>query len=1116
MASIKERLIQFILRGRDELSPAANQSAEAVENLKSATEELNQTLDAAKDARGLVNGLGSTKRAVEQTEATIGRINGSIVDLRDALDKNPDSVGLAQSLKEAERESSRLNRGLDRLKVQLAEQEQAAKAAGIDTGKLAEEEQRLAAEIEKTKAAISDNNQQLRELQRVQAAAAQGAGEHASRLEAVKTGVTEAAVQFGKWLIGIYLVDKALQGLGAGVTYVKDGITAFLKTGDQFELLDKQLASLMGSAAAGEQAVAWIKDFAKNTPLEVTEVTDAFALLKSYGLDPMGGSLQAIVDKNEELGGGMERLTGISSALGQAYAKQKLQTEEILQLVERGVPVWQLLEKVTGKNAAQLQDLATKGKLGRDVIQALITEIGKSAEGAAAASMGTLTGLVSNLSDTWADFLNRIAKSGALDYAKGKLKELGDSIGQMAADGRLDRLAKALSDMFVRGAEKAQEYIVKVGEIDFDGLVQKASKAAKDIGPAIDQTVQVGRVVLATLTTAWNGFSLLVTSTAATLAKGLQLTIGNLALASGQIAGFFGGDELKAKAEGLYTFLGELSDGYVAQAKTDLEQIGKAWQGLDGQAAASAQRQADAEASKTDAVRSELEQQRMLNQAHADQLVANQQRVVDAAAAGEAAIVDMANAVNLIDAAKTTAQLEGLRDALLAAYREGRLSQEDFTNATALLNGRLRELGQAAGGAADLVSDLEEKLGDLQSVQAAITNARTDVDINAIRTALRKLYNDGEITARQYNEELARTTDKQKELKSAVEAGKKSQDAKNASDREAIKTSEELRRESGLRMEAERRAGDQAMQDRRKGAAEAQKDMSAVEDFYGGVMTRAREPLAQLSEAALAAYDKLQGITTVDLSLDTSGLDATTVSLQRAKDALDSMEAAASTVGLSGFGRFMTDSLVRSQRLQVQYLAEKQSLQQLLEGYEDGSISARNFAQQAEQTRSSVRLLNDSDLRTLESAIDSAKDRMRELGESSQQTLSSLQDELDQLQGNQEDIERRRFAGRRRELESQMEEARQSGDPNAVANLQRSLSLLRQIEAETAAQSERAAQQKRIGEVKAATPALTPAAPSKVIRLETARGKSVEVSVGSESDETNLLSILEDAGLRSR
>ncbi len=423
----------------------------------------------------------------------------------------------------------------------------------------------------------------------------------------------------------------------------------------------------MGSIEGGERAVAWIKDFAKNTPLQISEVTEAFALLKSYGLDPMDGSLQAVVDKNEELGGGMERLQGIASALGQAYAKQKLQTEEILQLVERGVPVWSLLEKVTGKNAAQLQVLATKGRLGRDVIKALIDEIGKSADGTAAKSMSSLTGLASNLSDVWQNFLDRVATSGALDFAKNKLQELGAKISEMDRDGRLDALAQSLSDTFVNGAKSVERYIQQLDKLDFVGLADKAKELAKQVGPAIDQVVSTGQYATATLSTVWNTFSLLVTSSAATLAKGVQLTLGSVLLAGGQIAGFFGGSEIKAKAEGLYSFLGELSDGYAKQADTDLKQIGSAWDFLDQKSADSAQKRTADEAKKTQAVKTELEQQRMLDQAHADHLIANQQRIVDAAASGKTAIADLANAVNLIDSSKSVKQIEGLRVALRKA-----------------------------------------------------------------------------------------------------------------------------------------------------------------------------------------------------------------------------------------------------------------------------------------------------------------------------------------------------------------------------------------------------------------------------------------------------------------
>ncbi|MGE6790893.1 tape measure protein [Pseudomonas guineae] len=1115
--SIKDRLIQFVLRGKDELSPEAKKSAEALAAVSAEAEELSKALDSAKDARGLARGLETTQRAAERAERGLVQADLQVKELRDALSKAPGSAGLEQSLKEAEREARRMERGLDKLRETLGEQEKAARAAGIDTNNLADEEKRLAAEVDKAKVALDANSQQLKVLQREHAAAGRAAAEQATKVDGAREAMSRGAKQVLAFAAAYISLNAAFGLVQKGLNLVRDGIYSMLQTGDQFELLDKRLASLMGSVAAGEQATQWIKQFAKDTPLEVADVSEAFALLKTYGLDPMDGSLQAIVDKNEQLGGGMERLSGIASALGQAFAKQKLQTEEILQLVERGVPVWGMLEKITGKNAAQLSKLATEGRLGRDVIKALVDEIGKSADGAAAEGMNTLTGKVSNLKDVWSDFQDRIADSGALDFAKRKLGEVAAKIDEMDKDGRLDKLAKSLSDTFVNGAESIEKYIEKLGGVDFNELADKASQMAKNVGPAIDQALTAGQYTTATLTTVWNTFSILVTSSAAVLAKGVQLTLGSVLLAGGQIAGFFGGSEIKAKADGLYTFLGDLSTGYVEQAKTDLDQIGKAWDFLDEKKGSSTKKQTDAEAEKTAAVKTELEQQRMLNQAHADNLVANQQRVVDAAATGQAAITDMANAINLIDTAKSVQQLEGLRGAILKAYQDGQLSQEQFTQATGLLNSKLSETGGAASGAADGVSDLSDKLGDLASVQSAISNAKTDVDINNIRSALRKLYESGAITAAQYNDELKKTSDRQKELKTAVEQGKKAQDSKNDSDKEAITTSEQLRRESGKRMEAERKAGDAAMQARRKGSEETKRDVSAFEDYFGGVVSRARQPLAAMSAAALEFYDRLRGISSVDVSIDTGSLDATRESLERVTRALSDVQAEAAKPMISALGRWQLETQQASLKTQQAFLGQKAALQDLTETYSRGDISAKQFVSSASSMRRALSLLDDSDLSGLESAISAAQQRMEQMNQSTRGTLEGLMDELDGLQGRTEEIERRKFAARQRELQTQLAEAQAGGDSQAVANAQRALGMLRQIEAETAQQRQRTEQEKRIEVNKpAATPAPAAAAtPSKIIRLEV-KGKSVDVAVNSEADETNLLDILADAALRAR
>ncbi|MFQ3232138.1 MAG: tape measure domain-containing protein, partial [Reinekea sp.] len=236
------------------------------------------------------------------------------------------------------------------------------------------------------------------------------------------------------------------------------------QTGDSFEKLDKQLEALTGSSEKAQQASAWIKDFTQETPLQLEQVTEQFTKLKAFGLDPMDGTLQNLVDANERLGGGMERLNGVVTAFGQAWAKQKLQGEEIMQLVEKGIPVWETLEKVTGKNTAELQKLSSAGKLGRDVIKQLMEELGNQASGAALANMTTLSGYISNLKDQWQSFLNEIANAGALDYAKERLSSLLETIKELDRNGTLKSWAKSISDAMVnisKGVQVTIETLVK-------------------------------------------------------------------------------------------------------------------------------------------------------------------------------------------------------------------------------------------------------------------------------------------------------------------------------------------------------------------------------------------------------------------------------------------------------------------------------------------------------------------------------------------------------------------------------------------------------------------------------------------------------------------------------
>lgn len=1089
--SVKDRLIQFVMRGKDELSPAVSKSAKALSELKDKAKAAGQALDSAKGAEGLARSLQSTERAADQAKSTLERARKNAADLRTELDKSPGSAGIAFSLREAERSASRAEKELSRLDASLKAQRQAAQAAGINTASLATEQQRLASATAQARTAEQEAASAVRTLEREHAKAARTTATHGAAINSMRGAMTSAA----RTVLGVaaaYIsLNAALSLAGRGIDAIRSGIGQMLSAGDQFELLGKRMTSLMGSVEGGEQATAWIKQFARDTPLQVAEVSEAFALLKSYGLDPMDGSLQALVDKNEQLGGGMERLQGIASAVGQAYAKQKLQTEEILQLVERGVPAWTLLEKATGKATAQLADLASKGKLGRDVLAKLIDEMGRSAEGAAADNMSTLTGLVSNLTDTWTDFLNRIATSGALDYAKEQLSALADTIAQMDSDGRMDKLAKALATAFEQGGEKIKEFAARLVEVDFNQLIDSSSTWLSDFGAKIESAAQSVQMFAAPFRTLFNGITSGLSVAGLAVVKFGELNLAVFSKIAAAMPDALGGSKLREGIAEASDLLNGLSETFTAQIAQDSQDIANAWD-VTTQAAT------DSAKAQTEAARAASAEQIKLGQAAADWFVEGQKRskqaAVDAAAAGTRAFTDMNDALATIGAAQTVQQLDGLRDALLSAYQAGTISQQEYAAASVELNNKLGTLGttaKAVAGEFETAVAAAEKFSDLSKL---IGSADNDRELDKLRARIRELYEGGKLSANEYAKALDSTTARHYELGKAASKAAKDVD------------------ELAAAQEASAKAAEQE-----KAAAEQRRQ--ALGNFFGSTISDAREAAAALSSATEALFARMRGLEQLKPSIDTSGLEQTTASAQRLADQLGDVQRVLNSPLTSSLGKWAAETKRAGLEAQLSYLGQKQAMQELMRSYEEGRITTAAFAKAAESASKGLGLLDSSDLSSLRSAAESAKKQMEGLRDSTRSTLDTLRDELDALEGRQASIDERKYQNRLRDLQAQLAEAQASGDSSAISNASRAISTLRQVQGATEAKAAREFVEKRNKEAEQAAKAqeqkAQPTQPQKVIQLQIPGAQSVDVALNSDADETKLLDILAKAGLRS-
>ena len=227
---------------------------------------------------------------------------------------------------------------------------------------------------------------------------------------------------------------------------------------------------------------------------------------------------------------------------------------------------------------------------------------------------------------------------------------------------------------------------------------------------------------------------------------------------------------------------------------------------------------------------------------------------------------------------------------------------------------------------------------------------------------------------------------------------------------------------------------------------------------------------------------------------------------------LNDLRHASHVFDATGIRRWFQETATDAAYVKRAFLEQKITLEQLLEQYEQGDVSYQNFVRQGKDAARTLNLLNQQDLDKLNNAIASAEQSMASLGDSSRNTLNSLQDELDQLQGRQADIEQRRYQNQRDDLKAQRAEATAKGDQEAIKNLTSALRLSEQIYNERVRQANNE-KAKAVREQGSTAPRVQQQSPQKIIRLEYPGG---DVNVGiAPNDETKLLEALKNAGMRT-
>lgn len=298
--------------------------------------------------------------------------------------------------------------------------------------------------------------------------------------------------------------------LSAGTAVLSGAATigkAAARTGADFENLELRLTALEGSPEKAAAAMDYLGEFAAENGVRLNDAAEAFAKLRTFGIDPTEGALQALVDTAAMSGGGMQDLQGVILAVGQAWSKEKLQQEEALQLIERGVPVWQLLSEKMGLTVAELQDLSSKGELGREAISLLVDAMGERATGAAARYAESFDGLSTAIGAEFELMRKAVADAGYFDWIKEQMSGARDALREFRESGQLDAWAQTVSDGLISIGEGVRSIVDGVRSY-FTEISQ-----AESIGEALGITSEkikaafesvdwagIGTVVMAALT----------------------------------------------------------------------------------------------------------------------------------------------------------------------------------------------------------------------------------------------------------------------------------------------------------------------------------------------------------------------------------------------------------------------------------------------------------------------------------------------------------------------------------------------------------------------------------------------------------------------------------------
>lgn len=160
---------------------------------------------------------------------------------------------------------------------------------------------------------------------------------------------------------------KGLAVIG-GVSVLKALGSELIRVRGEFQSADTAIQTLLGNKEEADALMAQVREYAKISPLEFSDVTAATQMMLGFNIEAekVPRFISAIGDVSM---GESQKFNSLTLAFSQMSATGKLMGQDLNQMINAGFNPLQIMSEKTGKSIATLKDEMSKGAISAEMVQ---------------------------------------------------------------------------------------------------------------------------------------------------------------------------------------------------------------------------------------------------------------------------------------------------------------------------------------------------------------------------------------------------------------------------------------------------------------------------------------------------------------------------------------------------------------------------------------------------------------------------------------------------------------------------------------------------------------------------------------------------------------------------